>query len=82
MAHMWRRVALSSKETAEQLLSYQNAIEALNVSKKVIACNTLQPENSLVDMYMLLSHTWFAHAKQASYLFYWMSKVILYVPLL
>ena len=32
MAHMWRRVALSSKETAEQLLSYQNAIEALNVS--------------------------------------------------
>ena len=34
MAHMWRRVALSSKETAEQLLSYQNAIEALNVSFK------------------------------------------------
>ena len=32
VAHMWRRVALSSKETAEQLLSYQNAIEALNVS--------------------------------------------------
>ena len=35
VAHMWRRVALSSKETAEQLLSYQNAIEALNVSKKL-----------------------------------------------
>ncbi|XP_060585472.1 cilia- and flagella-associated protein 46-like isoform X2 [Ruditapes philippinarum] len=30
VAHMWRRVALMSKETAEQLLSYQNAIEALN----------------------------------------------------
>ncbi|KAL3864704.1 hypothetical protein ACJMK2_006363 [Sinanodonta woodiana] len=30
VAHMWRRVALSSKETVEQLLSYQNAIEALN----------------------------------------------------
>ena len=32
VAHMWRRVALMSKETAEQLLSYQNAIEALSVS--------------------------------------------------
>ena len=32
MAHMWRRVALSSKELCEQLSSYQNAIEALNVS--------------------------------------------------
>ena len=32
MAHMWRRVALSSKELREQLSSYQNAIEALNVS--------------------------------------------------
>ncbi|XP_052228420.1 cilia- and flagella-associated protein 46-like isoform X3 [Dreissena polymorpha] len=30
VAHMWRRVALMSRETAEQLLSYQNAIEALN----------------------------------------------------
>ncbi|ESP03735.1 hypothetical protein LOTGIDRAFT_237561 [Lottia gigantea] len=29
VAHMWRRVALSSKVTAEQLSSYQNAIEAL-----------------------------------------------------
>jgi hypothetical protein len=28
---MWRRVALSSKETLEQLISYQAAIEALNV---------------------------------------------------
>jgi hypothetical protein len=31
VAHMWRRVALSSKETLEQLISYQAAIEALNV---------------------------------------------------
>ncbi|WAR21805.1 CFA46-like protein [Mya arenaria] len=30
VAHMWRRVALMSKETSEQLLSYQNAIEALS----------------------------------------------------
>ncbi|CAC5380788.1 Cilia- and flagella-associated protein 46 [Mytilus coruscus] len=30
VAHMWRRVALSSKETLEQLISYQAAIEALN----------------------------------------------------
>ncbi|KAK7109057.1 hypothetical protein V1264_013170 [Littorina saxatilis] len=30
VAHMWRRVALSSKELSEQLSSYQNAIEALN----------------------------------------------------
>ncbi|XP_076434592.1 cilia- and flagella-associated protein 46-like isoform X2 [Babylonia areolata] len=30
VAHMWRRVALSSKELCEQLSSYQNAIEALN----------------------------------------------------
>ncbi|GFO25849.1 cilia- and flagella-associated protein 46-like [Plakobranchus ocellatus] len=29
VAHMWRRVALSSKETMEQLASYQSAIEAL-----------------------------------------------------
>ncbi|KAK7482059.1 hypothetical protein BaRGS_00026751 [Batillaria attramentaria] len=30
VAHMWRRVALSSKELCEQLSSYQNAIESLN----------------------------------------------------
>lgn len=30
VAHMWRRVALSSKELCEQLSSYQNAIEALS----------------------------------------------------
>ncbi|XP_069140158.1 cilia- and flagella-associated protein 46-like isoform X2 [Argopecten irradians] len=30
VAHMWRRVALSSKETLEQLISYQAAVEALN----------------------------------------------------
>ncbi|GFS07539.1 cilia- and flagella-associated protein 46 [Elysia marginata] len=29
VAHMWRRVALSSKESTEQLASYQSAIEAL-----------------------------------------------------
>ncbi|RUS85833.1 hypothetical protein EGW08_006385 [Elysia chlorotica] len=29
VAHMWRRVALSSKESMEQLASYQSAIEAL-----------------------------------------------------
>ncbi|XP_035825239.1 cilia- and flagella-associated protein 46 [Aplysia californica] len=29
VAHMWRRVALSSKEAAEQLASYQSAIESL-----------------------------------------------------
>merc|ERR1712154_412944 len=29
VAHMWRRVALSSKESSEQLASYQSAIEAL-----------------------------------------------------
>ena len=29
---MWRRVALSSKESVEQLQAYQNAIEALSVS--------------------------------------------------
>ena len=33
MAHMWRRVALSSKESTEQLASYQSAIEALEVGK-------------------------------------------------
>jgi len=32
VASMWRRVALMSKHSAEQLLSYQNAIEALSVS--------------------------------------------------
>jgi len=31
VAHMWRRVALSSKETLEQLISYQAAIESLTV---------------------------------------------------
>ncbi|XP_060072788.1 cilia- and flagella-associated protein 46-like [Ylistrum balloti] len=30
VAHMWRRVALSSKEILEQLISYQAAVEALN----------------------------------------------------
>ncbi|XP_071090002.1 cilia- and flagella-associated protein 46-like [Haliotis cracherodii] len=30
VAHMWRRVALSSKETIEQMSSYQYAVEALN----------------------------------------------------
>ena len=33
VAHMWRRVALCSKEKTEQLQAYQNAIEALSVSK-------------------------------------------------
>ena len=32
VAHMWRRVALCSKQQLEQLQAYQNAIEALNVS--------------------------------------------------
>ena len=32
VAHMWRRVALCSKQQLEQLQGYQNAIEALNVS--------------------------------------------------
>ena len=32
VAHMWRRVALCSKEQVEQLQAYQNAIEALTVS--------------------------------------------------
>lgn len=44
VAHMWRRVALMSKETAEQLLSYQNAIEALSVSNWL----TKQTDNSFV----------------------------------
>ena len=35
---MWRRVALSSKELCEQLSSYQNAIEALNVSCGLCHC--------------------------------------------
>ena len=45
---MWRRVALSSKETLEQLISYQAAIEALNVgtimTKKVY---TVMVNNSI-----------------------------------
>lgn len=40
VAHMWRRVALSSKETLEQLISYQAAIEALNVSRVYIRNTT------------------------------------------
>ncbi|KAK6186277.1 hypothetical protein SNE40_008346 [Patella caerulea] len=33
VAHMWRRVALCSRVTAEQLKSYQNAIQSLTISK-------------------------------------------------
>ena len=32
VAHMWRRVALCSRDILEQLQAYQNAIEALSVS--------------------------------------------------
>lgn len=49
VAHMWRRVALCSREHQEQLTSYQNAIEALNVSK----CNTLCMKNLLNSLYGL-----------------------------
>ena len=33
---MWRRVALCSKQYLDQLQAYQNAIEALNVSTKIV----------------------------------------------
>ena len=33
---MWRRVALCSKDQLEQLLAYQNAIEALTVSMTLV----------------------------------------------
>ncbi|ESO83479.1 hypothetical protein LOTGIDRAFT_176232, partial [Lottia gigantea] len=47
VAHMWRRVALSSKVTAEQLSSYQNAIEALTVKCRIYLVKDRLPSRVL-----------------------------------
>lgn len=52
VAQMWRRVALMSKETTEQLLSYQNAIEALS-----------SPSNEWLKVDLLLEFAQFLYVK-------------------
>ena len=49
VARVWRRIALYSKETSDQLKAYQNAVELLLVSLLLLLIKIIQESPAVAD---------------------------------